>query len=272
MCGLTAFLALRGLSAPGHNGKFPADQAEDALKASMKIVKHRGPDAEGHWISSDSEVGTYASNFLFLDANQLQLQFFIFGCVDSLNWLLVALGHVRLSIIDLSPSGNQPFHDNQDDIHAVVNGELYDYENYRTQFEKEYNFKGNSDCEIVIALYRHYGIDFLSHLRGEFALVLWDAKRKLFFAARDRFGIKSLYYTVVDGRLLVATEMKSFLPYGWKPEWSVQNLRDKSYEYGSDTLFKNVYSVRTLCYAFWIYSRIRRKWVKDRTILFIIAN
>ncbi|KIN08789.1 hypothetical protein OIDMADRAFT_108177 [Oidiodendron maius Zn] len=209
MCGLTAFLALRGLSAPGHNGKFPADQAEDALKASMKIVKHRGPDAEGHWISSDSEV---------------------------------ALGHVRLSIIDLSPSGNQPFHDSQDDIHAVVNGELYDYEHYRTQFEKEYNFKGNSDCEIVIALYRHYGIDFLSHLRGEFALVLWDAKRKLFFAARDRFGIKSLYYTVVDGRLLVATEMKSFLPYGWKPEWSIQNLRDKSYEYGSDTLFKNVYS------------------------------
>jgi asparagine synthase (glutamine-hydrolysing) len=147
------------------------------------------------------------------------------------------LGHVRLSIIDLSPSGDQPFHDAQDDIHAVVNGELYDYEHYRAQFAKEYNFKGNSDCEIVIALYRHYGISFLSHLRGEFALVLW------LFAARDRFGIKSLYYTIVAGQLLVATEMKSFLPLGWKPEWSIKNLRDKSWFYSANTIFENVYSV-----------------------------
>jgi asparagine synthase (glutamine-hydrolysing) len=151
------------------------------------------------------------------------------------------LGHVRLSIIDLTPSGDQPFHD--EDIHAVVNGELYDYEHYRTKFAQEYNFKGNSDCEIVIAMYRYYGIEFLSHLRGEFALVLWDAKRKLFFAARDRYGIKSLYYTIVDGQLLVATEMKSFLPLGWKPEWSVRKLRDKSWEYGANTFFENVYSV-----------------------------
>lgn len=142
--------------------------------------------------------------------------------IKALTLLPTGLGHVRLSIIDLSPSGDQPFHDAQDDIHAVVNGELYDYEHYRAQFAKEYNFKGNSDCEIVIALYRHYGISFLSHLRGEFALVLWDAKRKLLFAARDRFGIKSLYYTIVAGQLLVATEMKSFLPLGWKPEWSIK--------------------------------------------------
>jgi asparagine synthase (glutamine-hydrolysing) len=128
----------------------------------------------------------------------------------------------------------------------VVNGELYGYEHYRSNFAKEYSFKGNSDCEIVIALYRHYGISFLNYLRGEFALVLWDAKRRLFFAARDRYGIKSLYYTIVEGRLLVATEMKSFPPFGWKPEWSIKNLRDKSWEHGSNTFFENVYSVRGL--------------------------
>lgn len=162
----------------------------------------------------------------------------------SLNRSIVGLGHVRLSIIDLSPSGNQPFNDSQEDIHAVVNGELYDYEKYRAKFANEYNFQGTSDCEIVIAMYRHYGISFLSHLRGEFALVLWDAKRRLFFAARDRYGIKSLYYTIINGRLLVATEMKSFLPFGWNPEWSVQSLRDKTWHYASNTLFKNVYTVR----------------------------
>jgi asparagine synthase (glutamine-hydrolysing) len=156
---------------------------------------------------------------------------------------LTALGHVRLSIIDLSPEGNQPFHDEQDDIHAVVNGELYGYEKYRQELSSEFNFRGNSDCEIVIALYKHYGIGFLDHLRGEFAVVLYDAKRELFFAARDRYGIKSLYYTIYDGRLLVATEMKSFLSFGWKPEWDVRSLREAGWVNSDRTIFKGVKKV-----------------------------
>lgn len=153
------------------------------------------------------------------------------------------LGHVRLSIIDLSPDGNQPFHDTKNDVHAIVNGELYDHERYRAELAQEYDFKGHSDCEIVLALYQHYGLSFLSHLRGEFALVLWDARRQLFFAARDRYGIKSLYYTFLDGRLLVATEMKSFLAFGWQPEWCVQTLRDNGWRFDSRTLFKGVRKV-----------------------------
>lgn len=155
--------------------------------------------------------------------------------------LLAGLGHVRLSIIDLSPSGNQPFHD--DGIHAVVNGELYGYEYYREKLSSEFNFVGNSDCEIVIALYKHYGLSFISHLRGEFAFVLWDANRQQLIAARDRYGIKSLYYTVVEGKLLVATEIKSFLSFGLKPEWCVRTLRDQSWRVGSNTYFKGVYKV-----------------------------
>jgi asparagine synthase (glutamine-hydrolysing) len=77
--------------------------------------------------------------------------------------------------------------------------------------------------------------------------VLWDAKRRLLFSARDRFGIKSLYYTVDNGRLLVATEMKSFLSFGWKPEWSIRNLRDKSWQFSASTIFKNVYTVCGPC-------------------------
>lgn len=151
------------------------------------------------------------------------------------------LGHVRLSIIDLSPLGNQPFHNKQDDVHAVVNGELYNYAEDRSKLENEYNFQGNSDCAIVLALYKHYGLSFLQHLRGEFALVLYDARRNVLIAARDRYGVKSLYYTVQAGRLLISTEMKSFLPYGWQPEWNVQSLRENGWRFDSRTFFKSIY-------------------------------
>lgn len=145
--------------------------------------------------------------------------------------------------MDLSPEGNQPFHDSRGEVHAVVNGELYGHESYREALTEEYDFKGHSDCEIVIALYQHYGISFLSHLRGEFALVLWDEKRQLFFAARDRYGVKSLYYTLVNGQLLVATEMKAFLSFGWQPEWCVRNIREGTWQGPSATFFKGVYKV-----------------------------
>ncbi|KAL3460614.1 hypothetical protein BJX64DRAFT_178756 [Aspergillus heterothallicus] len=205
MCGLTALLTLKG----GANCPQRDPQAlERQMDESLELVKHRGPDARGQWFSPDYSVG---------------------------------LGHARFSIIDLSPAGNQPFHDNEDTVHAVVNGELYDYEKYKAELGSEYEFKSNSDCEIVIALYRHYGISFVSKLRGEFALVLWDAKRKLFFAARDRYGIKSLYYTVVSNKLLVATEMKSFLPFGWQPEWSVENLLEKGWLWNDQMYFKGVH-------------------------------
>ncbi|PWY83434.1 asparagine synthetase [Aspergillus heteromorphus CBS 117.55] len=213
MCGLTAFLALSG--GPNCPGSEDASKEAPDLRSqvgeSLDLIKHRGPDARGHWFSGDRRVG---------------------------------LGHVRLSIIDLSPAGNQPFHNTDDTIHAVVNGELYDDERIRTELATEYKFKSQCDCEVVIALYQRYGESFLSHLRGEFALVLWDAKRKLFIAARDRYGIKSLYYTVVDGRLLVATEMKSFLPFGWRPEWDVVSLQEKGWMYGPGMFFKGVYRVR----------------------------
>jgi asparagine synthetase B (glutamine-hydrolysing) len=92
-------------------------------------------------------------------------------------------------------------------------------------------------------LYRHYGLSFLSYLRGEFALVLWDARRKVLIAARDRFGVKSLYHTVINNRLIVATEMKCFKAFGWEPEWDVQSFREYSWTYGSGTFFKDVKTV-----------------------------
>ncbi|KAE8374734.1 asparagine synthetase [Aspergillus bertholletiae] len=207
MCGISAFL--NHTEGASSNEQTKA-QAQAELENSLDLIGHRGPDARGRWFSDDYHVG---------------------------------LGHVRLSIIDLSPSGNQPFHDEDDGIHAVVNGELYDHEYYRDQLASEFKFAGHSDCEIVIALYKHYGLSFMSHLRGEFAFVLWDANRQILIAARDRYGIKSLYYTVVQGKLLVATEIKSFLAFGLQPEWCVRTLRDQSWRVESRTFFKGVFRV-----------------------------
>ncbi|KAM0203942.1 hypothetical protein ACHAQI_010278 [Fusarium lateritium] len=209
MCGISTFLSHPGESrSPVVNGEAKHVAAE--LESSLDLIAHRGPDARGRWFSDGYQVG---------------------------------LGHVRLSIIDLSPSGNQPFHDEDNGIHAVVNGELYDYELYKAQLSSEFKFVGNSDCEIVIALYKHYGLSFISHLRGEFAFVLWDANRQQLIAARDRYGIKSLYYTVHQNKLLVATEIKSFLAFGLQPEWCVRTLRDQSWRVDSTTFFKDVHRV-----------------------------
>ncbi|KAL2833871.1 hypothetical protein BDW59DRAFT_138237 [Aspergillus cavernicola] len=206
MCGITSVLTL------GKTPKHPErGQIEEEIHNSLEIVKHRGPDASGKWISPDNLVG---------------------------------LGHIRLSIVDLSPEGNQPFHDTENDVYAVVNGELYDHERYREELAAEYQFQGHSDCEIVLALYKHYGLGFLSHLRGEFAVVLWDAKRDIFIATRDRYGIKSLYYTIFENRLLVATEMKQFLAYGWEPEWDVRSIYETGWVFDARTMFQGVKKIQ----------------------------
>lgn len=141
--------------------------------------------------------------------------------------------------------GNQPFHTPDDTIHCVVNGEIYDHDRIREELIQEfgYKFKGHSDSEVVLALYKHYGLSFLSHLRGEFALCIYDEEQELFIAARDRYGIKPLFWTVVDGRLLVASEMKAFLPLGWKPEWDVRSLFDAGWVIDARTTFKGVQKV-----------------------------
>lgn len=151
-----------------------------------------------------------------------------------------------MSINDLSPDGAQPFHDSQNTVHAIVNGELYDHERIRQDLIEKtgYKFKGRSDCEIVIALYKYYGLSFLSHLRGEFALCLYDSRTKFFVAARDRYGIKPLFWTIVEGRLLIAAEAKAFLAFGWKPEWDVKSLLDGGWNHDQRTIFKGVNKVQ----------------------------
>ncbi|KAJ5215068.1 glutamine-hydrolyzing asparagine synthase [Penicillium chermesinum] len=185
------------------------------LQASLNVIAHRGPDDSGVWINESEEVG---------------------------------LGHCRLSINDLSSAGRQPLHSTDGHIHVVVNGEIYDYDRLRHKCETahHYVFQSDSDSELVLALYQIFGAPgFFAHLRGEFAFVLYDDRPDLrrLIAARDRYGIKPLVYTRVGSSLLIASEAKAFLPFGWRPRWDVCAIANAGWMFDDRTLFRGVRKV-----------------------------
>jgi asparagine synthase (glutamine-hydrolysing) len=131
------------------------------LEASLNLLRHRGPDGDGLFVDPDRRVG---------------------------------LGHTRLSIIDLE-TGAQPLYSADRRLALVCNGELYDFERQRGELQREgYRFATKSDSELIIHLYLKHGDLFYQHLRGEFAFLLYDSSRGRLIAARDRFGIKPLYF------------------------------------------------------------------------------
>ncbi|KAJ4161565.1 uncharacterized protein LMH87_007597 [Akanthomyces muscarius] len=166
------------------------------LERSLELIKHRGPDGCDVWVDDEATVG---------------------------------LGHCRLAINDTSLPGSQPLHSADDQIHAVVIGEIYEYEELRRYYEGGgYTFRGHSDSELVLALYIMHGAPGLfRHLRGEFSFVIVDerADARKVIAARDRFGIKPLFWTVDQGRVLFAAEAKAFLGLGWTPATMFQGVR-----------------------------------------------
>jgi asparagine synthase (glutamine-hydrolysing) len=181
---------------------------EDATKA----LHHRGPDGRRHWVSSDRRV---------------------------------ALGHARLSIIDLS-TGDQPIATEDESRRIIVNGEFYGYEAIQRELEEAgHRLRTRSDSEIALHLYEELGAHCLHRLRGEFAIVLWDGVNRTLFAARDRFGIKPLFYALHQGILYLASEMKALFAAGVPRRWNAEALY-YSGGYGgpqSGTLFHDIHQV-----------------------------
>jgi asparagine synthase (glutamine-hydrolysing) len=122
----------------------------------------------------------------------------------------IALGHRRLSIIDLSSAANQPFTDNSRRYVMVFNGEMYNYKEVRSLID-DYAFHTSSDSEVLMAAYIKWGKDCLRHFRGMFAFAIWDKQEKEIFIARDRMGVKPLYYFLDDERLIFASEIRAIL-------------------------------------------------------------
>ncbi len=157
-----------------------------------------------------------------------------------------ALGHVRLSIRDLSQAGAQPMHSSDGSIHVVVNGELYDYPSHRAALEARGRvFTSTSDSELALHLYAEHGPDFLASMRGEFSVVLYDAVQRTVLVARDRYGIKPLYWALMGGRVLIAAEIKALTAFdGWTAEWDIASLRGAGWCYDARTVFKGVRKVK----------------------------
>ena len=156
---------------------------EQRLQQMMHVRKHRGPDDEGVFVKDH-----------------------------------VGLGHVRLSILDLSMAGHQPMQDETGRYTIVLNGEIYNFIELRSQLEKlGLEFVSNSDTEVLLKGYMYYGRGVLEKLNGMFAFAVYDAERKELFAARDRFGVKPFYYYQSDDEFVFASEIPSILAvYGKK--------------------------------------------------------
>ena len=125
----------------------------------------------------------------------------------------IALGHRRLSIIDLSTAANQPFFDNSGRYVMVFNGEIYNFREVRKQLT-EYSFHSTGDTEVLIAAYAKWGSDCVQYLRGMFAFAIWDRKERSLFVCRDPMGVKPLYYFIDEEKFLFASETRAILASG----------------------------------------------------------
>ncbi|HOP65787.1 MAG TPA: asparagine synthase (glutamine-hydrolyzing), partial [Bacilli bacterium] len=182
---------------------------EETIKKMMMRINHRGPDGEGTFIDED-----------------------------------IALGHKRLSIIDLN-TGNQPMFNENERYVIIFNGEIYNYLELKEELlKKDHYFKTTSDTEVLLHGYEEYGYNLLQRLRGMFAFVIWDREKKELFGARDNFGIKPFYYYQNENVFMFASEIKAFLDHPkFKKELNKEILPlylSFNYSPTEDTFFKGV--------------------------------
>jgi asparagine synthase (glutamine-hydrolysing) len=179
----------------------------------VQLISHRGPDGEGYWENDKQTAG---------------------------------FGHARLAIIDTTSNGSQPMVGQKKEI-LVFNGEIYNYKELRSSYlQKGRTFTSNSDTECILAAYESHGVNFVTELRGMFAIALWDENLNELILARDRFGIKPLYYSVQEDIFYFASEAKALLPFVKKIETNTDVLGEYftfQNTLGSQTLFSEIEQV-----------------------------
>lgn len=210
------------VAAVSRNGPVQAD----TLYRAIARLRHRGPDAQHVWVSADGRAG---------------------------------LGHARLSILDLT-TGDQPIANEERSLHLVANGELYDFERIRGELERAgHVFRTRSDSEIALHLFEERGAQAVHKLRGEFALAIWDSRERQLFAARDRFGIKPLYYATYNGTFFLASEVKALVELGVPLCWNREALFDLHFvaQPPDHTLFTGINQLPPGCYLLTDGERVR---------------
>src|SRR5438876_9146379 len=185
---------------------------ERIVRAMSDVQQHRGPDESGVYLGDG-----------------------------------VALGHRRLSIIDLS-SGKQPLANEDGTVWISFNGEIYNYSDLRRDLEGSHRFLTRSDTETIVHLYESYPTTFVSQLRGMFSFALWDAKTRTMILARDRVGKKPLYYYLDHEKLVFASEIKAILQHpALKLEiddYSVSDYLSLGYIPAPKSIYRSIHKVR----------------------------
>ncbi|MDH7500555.1 MAG: asparagine synthase (glutamine-hydrolyzing) [candidate division NC10 bacterium] len=176
------------------------------LRKMTDAIAHRGPDGEGFFIDS-----------------------------------FIGLGHRRLAIIDLSPAGHQPMMTSDDQYIVTYNGEIYNFQELRIELEaKGYRFHSRTDTEVLLYSYAEWGEECLTRFNGMFAFAIWDRSRQELFLARDRYGMKPLYYTLQGHAFLFGSEIKAILAH---PAYQVTMDLEALLEYFT---FQNFFTDKTL--------------------------
>jgi asparagine synthase (glutamine-hydrolysing) len=194
--------------------------AHSQIKAMTDVIAHRGPDGEGQYIDG-----------------------------------FVGLGHRRLAIIDLSPAGHQPMQTVGGRFTITYNGEIYNFKELRVQLEAlGYKFHSNTDTEVVLNAFAEWGQKCVGKFNGMFAFAVWDKKEKQLFLARDRYGIKPLYYCLTDQHVIFASEIKAIVASNLyqsalDKEGLVEYLTFQNF-FTDKTLFRNVKMLMPGHYAF----------------------
>ena len=189
-------------------------EKKEIIKKMADRIAHRGPDDEGFYVDKT-----------------------------------VALGHRRLSIIDLTKSGAQPIYNEDKSMAIVFNGEIYNYESIKEELiKKGHKFKTKTDTEVILHGYEEYKEKLFSRLRGMFAFVIYDKEMEELIGARDHFGIKPFYYYKKDGNFFFGSEIKSFLEH---PDFIKEVNKDAlkmylifQYSVHEETFFKGVYKLK----------------------------
>jgi asparagine synthase (glutamine-hydrolysing) len=223
MCGITGVISLNSR---------PVEPT--VLQKMNDVQAHRGPDGEGFvfgWLDSGSFQHAFVSHT---------------DEWDSKVPIHVGLGHRRLAIIDLSDRGLQPMSSIDHSTWIVFNGEIYNFQQLRSALEARGDtFKSNTDTEVLLQAYLHWGEACLEHLEGMYAFAIWDGRVGRLFCARDRLGIKPFYYSTPNGYFIFASEIKSLLSFpGFEPmpddDAVFEFLVHSNCDYGERTMLRKV--------------------------------
>lgn len=247
MCGIAGFVAKRGNSLP-----------TSIIIKMTDIIRHRGPDDEGYIVlNNEKEILRTGGVSTPSGVWETRTDYYPISDITKSHDILakLAFGHRRLSILDLSPAGHQPMSYKDGRYWIIHNGEIYNYLDIKSELEKSgHIFKTKTDTEVILAAYSAWGEECLKRFVGMWAFAIYDRYSNEIFLARDRYGIKPLYYYFTpEGNLYFGSEIKQFTVLtGWKSKMNPQRVYDQLVysftDHTDETMFEGVFQLPGGCY------------------------